>query len=191
LRAQWSEVFDARQRSAQQQASLAVKLEPLQTASNEVVGDHVGAAAPRSRHILIPPSAVTAPQAYEDPSPPLCSCPECQIQIQVRVEIVCRAQTVSVQKRASLATKLAQLQRLSQETLHHIVRARHSDPPGVTVSHMGASQDRPQGTKCKRQEHYSAGSWPSEMTSTTRVHHEQLSLTMYYDFLRRSRQFWY
>ena len=155
------------------------------------MGDHVGMAAPRSHNILIPLSTVTAPQADEDPSPPLCSCPACQIQIHVRPENVCRAQTVSAQKRASLATKLAQLQRLAQGTLHHIVRAGHSDPPGVAVSHTGASQDRPQGTKRKRQEHYSAGCWPSEMTSTIRVHHEQLSLTMYYDFLRRSRQLWY
>ncbi|KAK5308781.1 hypothetical protein LTR70_010806, partial [Exophiala xenobiotica] len=177
LRAQWDGVFDARQRSAQQQASLAVKRERLQTVSNEVVGDHVGMAAPRSHHMLIPLSTVMAPQAYNDPGPPLCSCPECQIQIHVRLENVCRAQRVSAQKRASLASQLAQLQRLSQETLHHIVRAGHRDPPDVAVSSMGVSQDRPQGTKRKRREHYSAGSWPSEMTSTTGVHHEQFSLT--------------
>ncbi|KAK5943133.1 hypothetical protein PMZ80_004139 [Knufia obscura] len=157
------QVLDAQRKSAQQQASLAVKLERLHTVSDEVVEGNVGMAALRSHSILVPPSRVTAPQAYEDLSLPLCSCTECQIQIQVRLKKLCHAQTVSAQKRASLATKLAQLQRISHRTLHDVVRAEDSNPPDATASSTSAL-DRPRGTKRKRPGLYSTGPWPSEMT---------------------------
>lgn len=187
LPARLEQVLDAQRSSAQQQASLAVKLEHLHTLINVVLEDTTGMAAPKSTSISAPGSMA----ACEVFSSPLRSCAACHVPIRIQLENLCYAQGILVQHQASLATKLVQLRTLSRATLHHLLDAENNASPGEMFPSMAVPQGRPRGTKRRRPEHYSAGPWPSEMTSTVRVNHEQPPRQIYDDFLRESHRLRY
>lgn len=116
----------------------------------------------------------------------ICTCVGCDAQLHGQVEQLAHAMTEAARRRESLAARIDHLRQLSQCTLRDVARVASVERLMSLDSNLRGRAPGP--PKRKRPKKYSAGPWPSQITSNTTASNAQVSLTAYCSLLSSSKQ---